>query len=164
MSKLKQTFATVTILSVLIVGALPGGVSALTSAELQVQIDALMAQLSALQAQLPSTTPSAGAPAACSGVTLSRNLTVGSSGTDVKCLQALLNQSADTQVAASGVGSAGSESLYFGNLTRAAVKKFQEKYSSEVLAPVGLSAGTGFVGSATRAKLTSTLSAAPVAT
>ncbi len=161
MSKLKQTFATVTILSVLIGGALPGGVSALTSAELQAQIDALMAQLNTLQGQLPVGTPSgSGAPAACSGVSLSRNLTVGSSGTDVKCLQALLNQSADTQVVASGVGSAGSETLYFGNLTRAAVKKFQEKYRSEVLAPSGLTAGTGFVGSATRAKLTSMLSVA----
>src|SRR3989338_7312753 len=105
MSKLKQTFATVTILSVLIGGALPGGAAfALTSAELQTQIDALMAQLSTLQGQLPASTPSAaGGPAACSGVTLSRNLTVGSSGTDVKCLQALLNQSDDTQVSASGV-------------------------------------------------------------
>ena len=146
MSKLKQTFATVTILSVLIWGALPGGVSALTSAELQAQIDALMAQLSTLQGQLPSsTTSTSGAPAACSGVTLSRNLTVGSSGTDVKCLQALLNQSADTQVAASGVGSAGNETLYFGNLTRAAVVKYQNKYAAEILTPLGLSAGTGFV-------------------
>jgi len=64
MSKLKQTFATVTILSVLIWGALPGGVSALTSAELQAQIDALMAQLSTLQGQLAASTSSAGAPAA----------------------------------------------------------------------------------------------------
>ena len=79
MSKLKQTFASATILSVLIGGALPGGVSALTSAELQAQIDALMAQLSALQGQLPASTASAGGPAACSGVSLSRNLTVGSS-------------------------------------------------------------------------------------
>lgn len=164
MSKLKQTFATVTILSVLIWGALPGGVSAVTAAELQVQIDALMAQLGGLQAQLPASTPSTGGPAACSGVSFSRNLTVGSSGTDVKCLQALLNQSADTQVAASGVGSAGSETLYFGNLSRAAVVKFQEKYSAAVLAPVGLSSGTGFVGSSTRAQLTSMLSAAPATT
>jgi hypothetical protein len=167
MSKLKQTFATVTIVSVLIWGALPGGVSAVTAAELQAQIDALMAQLSGLQAQLPSDTSGAasasGAPAACSGVTLSRSLTVGSSGTDVKCLQALLNQSADTQVAASGVGSAGNETLYFGNLTRAAVVKYQEKYSAAVLAPVGLSAGTGFFGPSTRTQANSMLAAGGVA-
>jgi len=91
------------------------------------------------------TTATGNAPAACAGVTFTRNLSQGSSGADVKCLQALLNQAADTQVAATGVGSAGNESTYFGAKTTAAVKAFQTKY--------GISPVAGFVGSITRAKL-----------
>lgn len=42
---------------------------------------------------------------------------------------------------------------FFGNLTRQAVVRFQEKYASEILVPSGLSGGTGFVGPATRKKM-----------
>src|SRR3989344_1136949 len=42
---------------------------------------------------------------------------------------------------------------YFGESTAAAVTGFQEKYKSEILAPIGLAHGTGYVGPATRKKL-----------
>lgn len=84
---------------------------------------------------------------------LVRSLKLGSTGADVRELQVLLNKDPDTAVATSGVGSPGNESQYFGSLTKDAVLRFQTKYASEVLYPIGLSFATGFVGSQTRAKL-----------
>jgi S1-C subfamily serine protease len=102
-------------------------------------------QFPAQAADIPSTV--------CSGVTFSRMLKLGSVGQDVKCLQTILNKDAATQVAVSGTGSPGNESTYYGVRTQNAVKKFQEKYYSEILASARLSRGTGTVGIATTAKL-----------
>ena len=84
---------------------------------------------------------------------LTQTMKLGSKGTEVKTLQMMLNMATDTAVASTGVGSSGKETTYFGSLTKAAVIKFQNKYKSEVLTPIGLTSGTGTVGAMTRAKL-----------
>ena len=156
----KKLFAGVIALAMVVV-AMPGtGNAQATAEDLAAQIAQLQAQLASLMGQLGTTTASGVSTtniAACTGITFTRNLTLGSQGTDVQCLQAMLNQDPATQVAATGVGSAGNETTYFGGLTKAAVVAFQNKYASEVLAPVGLTAGTGFVGASTRAKLNAML-------
>src|SRR3989338_6218738 len=85
-------------------------------------------------------------------------LRFGDSNNDVLRLQQFLNQDSGTRVASFGPGSSGYETDYFGPATRRAVIKFQEKYAVEVLHPVGLTSGSGFVGSFTLAKINSLVS------
>lgn len=92
-------------------------------------------------------------PAVSGSGTLTRGLDVGSTGNDVRTLQRILNADIDTRIATSGAGSPGYETTYFGPATTVAVKKFQEKYG---IAKLG-SAGYGYVGPATRAKLNTVL-------
>ncbi len=90
----------------------------------------------------PITTPP---PSSGSSLPLfTRNLTIGSVGSDVKELQILLNQWGFT-IAKTGSGSPGNESTYFGSLTAKAVAEYQ--------AANGISPTSGFVGSLTRASL-----------
>lgn len=87
-----------------------------------------------------------------------RDLTLGSTGFDVRELQVFLNRDLDTKLAVSGVGSSGQETQYFGPITKNALIRFQEKYASEILTPFGLSRGTGYFGPSTRNKIDSILS------
>ena len=48
---------------------------------------------------------------------------------------------------------------FFGDLTKQAVIRFQEKYASDILLPLKLDKGTGYVGPATREKINQLLSA-----
>ena len=84
------------------------------------------------------------ADAAYVGV-LTKNLKQGMTDAEVTLLQQGLAQDAIVYPAGLVTG-------YFGPLTKAAVIKFQEKFASEVLAPVGLTSGSGYVGPMTRAK------------
>ncbi|MFH1462109.1 MAG: ABC transporter substrate-binding protein [bacterium] len=82
-----------------------------------------------------------------------KTLTVGSQGNEVTELQKCLAKD-------SSVYPEGEVTGYFGSKTKSAVIKFQEKYSSEILSPFGLTKGTGDVKTTTRAKLNE-LCAAP---
>lgn len=119
---IKRTIITTIVALAVVAMVAPGVAQGVTIDELLAQIAQLQLQLLALQS---GGTTSGTAPAACAGVTFTRNLTTGSTGSDVKCLQAFLNKSATTQVSTTGAGSPGSETTYFGAKTLAAVKKYQ---------------------------------------
>ena len=99
------------------------------------QIKAMIAKILASQKHL-----------SCS--TIDRNLYYGlKNDSEVRCLQEFLkDQGQDIYP----------EGLITGNffsLTKQAVIRFQEKYADEILAPLGLIKGTGFVGPSTRQKI-----------
>ena len=116
------------------------------TSDLQAQVTALLAQITALQGGSSSTMMSP----ACH--TFTRNHKAGNVGGEVMWIQQFLNSMSDTMVAVSGAGSKGNESSRFGPATKAAVMKFQMKYKADILTPVGLTKGTGTWGPSTRAK------------
>lgn len=120
-------------------------------------LEEILDEIARIEAQLQDLRDQLKLPSSCVGITLQRSLKEGISGTDVKCLQAILNTDSATQVALSGPGSFGKESTYFGSLTTLALIKFQEKYATEILIPLGLTTGTGFAGPKTIAKLNTLL-------
>ncbi|MEX0918946.1 MAG: peptidoglycan-binding protein [Candidatus Paceibacterota bacterium] len=83
---------------------------------------------------------------------LTRDLTLGSRGEDVRQLQKFLNRSG-SPVASVGPGSPGQETAFFGQLTKQAVRRYQELHQAEILAPIGLATGTGYVGRLTRRQI-----------
>lgn len=123
----------------------------------------LQAQIAALQAQLNALLGSQGS-GSTGGVqcTFTRDLFKGVSGDDVLCLQRYLN-SAGFTLASSGAGSPGNETNYFGSITHAAVVRWQNANAAQVLAPVGLSAGTGYWGSSSRSYYSMIVASAPPA-
>ncbi|MBM2818225.1 MAG: Fibronectin type domain protein, partial [Parcubacteria group bacterium] len=78
------------------------------------------------------------------------SLTIGSAGEEVKILQNILIKE--------GVYADGKITGIYDSSTKEAVKLLQEKYASEILTPIGLSEGTGFLGAATRKKLNELIS------
>jgi len=132
-------------------------VSQMTRDQLLAEVARIQAIINQLMAQLAAMTGTSAITGVPSTFSFTKTLQFGATGDDVKYLQLILNSSADTRIASTGVGSSGHETTYFGALTKAAAVKFQEKYASQVLTPLGLSSGTGLVGSATRAKLNALL-------
>jgi len=74
-------------------------------------------------------------------------------GEDVKYLQIILNSYPRTRLIEEGVGSPGNEVKRFGNLTRNAVKEFQEMFAEEILYPWGITEPTGIMEIQTKKKL-----------
>ncbi len=92
-------------------------------------------------------------PGIPSGFRFMRELGYGTSGVDVRYMQIIFNADPQTRVAVAGVGSPGQESFMFGNMTKNAVRRFQQKYASEILYPWNIQAPTGYAGMQTIKKL-----------
>jgi peptidoglycan hydrolase-like protein with peptidoglycan-binding domain len=114
--------------------------------QLQAKIAQLQAQLLALQGSKTTTSYKIPTTQECDSIKFSKPLYQGLVDGDVLCLQKLLNKDSDTKLSASGLGSLGNETIYFGFATKQAVIKFQKKYG---ISPIGL------VGTKTRTKLNS---------
>jgi len=84
------------------------------------------------------------------GFQFTKNLKLGVRDQEVKYLQEFLNSDSATIVSASGAGSAGNETTYFGPATQNAVKKFQTKY--------GITPVAGYWGIISRTQANSLLS------
>lgn len=78
---------------------------------------------------------------------INKNLWYGMKDDMVYCLQEFL-KSQGPEIYPEGLVTG-----LFGSLTQAAVIRFQEKYASEILVPLGINNGTGYVGPATRNKI-----------
>jgi len=87
------------------------------------------------------------AESAYSCSSINQNLAYGVRNNTTTCLQEFLKAQGQE------IYPEGFVTGFFGNLTRQAVIRFQEKYADEILAPLGLGTGTGFVGPSTIAKI-----------
>ncbi|MBI2446301.1 MAG: hypothetical protein HYV51_00585 [Parcubacteria group bacterium] len=129
-----------------------------TSAEIQTQIQVIMAQIQALQQKLAQLQSQQGDDRLWCH-TFNANLMIGNTGDEVSALQTALQKegfsiSSDEMAKSGGTpGVAYSVPANFGESTASAVTGFQEKYRNEILTPLGLKYGTGYVGKSTRAKL-----------
>jgi len=114
------------------------------------QIEELKKQIAQVQAKINAILASRGQKINCSK--FERDLYFGMmSSPDVQCLQEFLKSQG------SEIYSEGLVTGNFLSLTQAAVIRFQEKYANEILNPLGLEKGTGFVGEMTRNKINSLL-------
>ncbi len=109
------------------------------------QIESLKAQIARIQAQISAILGGGGQPS-CQRI--ENNLYYGMmNNNEVSCLQQFLkSQGQDIYPAGQVTGN-------FLSLTKLAVIIFQEKYRSDILVPAGLTQGSGYVGSLTRAKI-----------
>ncbi len=108
-----------------------------TIADLQAMINSLLSQIQALQSS------QGGGMTGGTCNTFTQNHQQGDQGGEVMWIQQFLNKNGH-QIAASGAGSPGNETAYFGALSKAAVAKFQ--------AANGIAPAAGYWGPITRAK------------
>lgn len=88
--------------------------------------------------------------ASCAPPSFARDLHFGEQGADVRALQQYLN-CAGFALGESGPGAPGQETIYFVDRTKAALIRFQEAHAAQILTPLRLARGTGYLGSSTRA-------------
>lgn len=109
--------------------------------QLLAQIDFLQKEIARVQAQINAILSKK-----IGTCTFSSDLYFGMMGNpDVRCLQEFL-ESQGPEIYPEGLVTGN-----FLSLTKAAVIRFQEKYATEILAPLGLEKGTGYFGPMTRA-------------
>ena len=109
---------------------------------LEKQIAALKAEIAKVQAQIVSILKKKFALS-----NFAQNLHMGMKGTQVRLLQNFLKSQG------SNIYPEGLVTGFFGDLTKQAVIRFQEKYAKDILFPLGLRKGTGYVGPSTRRKI-----------
>jgi len=115
----------------------------MTAIELQKLIEQLQKQIAQLQRQLNEVQMRP--EAWCHDFKV--DLRYGDRGSEVSALQTALKKE-EFAISKREIGG-----TYFGNWTASAVVGFQEKYRKDILSPLGLAHGTGFVGKTTRTKL-----------
>jgi len=119
-------------------------VKAVTAAEIQAQIQALLNQITQLQKQLAEIR---GEEEVVWCHDFKVNLRIGDEGDEVSALYIALFKQGLVPERSSAF------QRIFDEVVASAVVGFQEKYKEDVLAPWGLEHGTGYVGTTTRAKL-----------
>lgn len=116
--------------------------------ELLAQIEYLKNEIAKVQAQIKAILAKKAETTAC--LKFENDLYYGmTNNQEVRCLQEFLKKQGPE------IYPEGQITGNFLSLTQLAVIRFQEKYATDILTPLGLEKGTGFVGSATRAKLNS---------
>ena len=113
--------------------------------ELQEQIVQLQSELNRITGELVKVEEA---------IEFSKTMVKGTRGGEVENLQKFLSKHPDVYPEGLVTG-------YFGSLTEAAVKRFQEKYANEILKPLGFIEGTGVVGNRTLEKLNEVARATP---
>jgi len=110
--------------------------------ELLEKIELLKAQIAQIRAKIAAILAQRNS---CSE--FNQNLYLGMNNSQVYCLQEFLKSQGEN------IYPQGLVTGYFGPLTQAAVIRFQEEFANEILYPLSLNSGTGFVGLLTRNKI-----------
>jgi hypothetical protein len=121
-------------------------ISNINAADISAKIEDISKKIQVISAQIPS------GQSSTSKYFFSNEMSLHDTGEEVRQLQIFLNDHGFL-VAESGPGSKGSETDYFGIATYEAVKRFQEFYLTDVLAPYGYTKGNGKVGPNTLKKI-----------
>lgn len=124
-------------------------ISEMTITELNAEIARITSLIAQLQSQLTGLAGVKVFEGIPSGFKFETDLKYGMENDEVKYLQIILKKEVGPPTFPEHISATG----WFGWITEVAVKKFQEKYAQDILAPWGLTEGSGIVRQNTRAKL-----------